>query len=175
MRWFFSLSSPFWFRKKVFTVFAFLHLAHFLPYSLRHPSHFALKRQCHEIFDFWFFSWISFPQAPGYTIRVVSNLFENSRRYSQLKVHHQCRWHRWQICHLCRWYQWCTLTCKYLRKLTKKFETVLMGYSGAGGKLIHEKKQKQKSRDTVPLSTFRVCCILRGIWPKRSYLHVREC
>jgi hypothetical protein len=26
-----------------------------------------------------------------------------------------------------------------------------MGYSGAGGKLIHEKNQKQKSRDTVPL------------------------
>ncbi len=26
----------------------------------------------------------------------------------------------------------------------KKFETVLMGYSRAGGKLIHEKNQKQK-------------------------------
>ncbi len=26
----------------------------------------------------------------------------------------------------------------------KKFETVLMGYSGVGGKLIHEKNQKQK-------------------------------
>jgi hypothetical protein len=26
-----------------------------------------------------------------------------------------------------------------------------MGYSGAGGKLIDEKNQKQKSRDTVPL------------------------
>ncbi len=50
-----------------------------------------LKGQCHEIFDFWFFSWISFPQAPEYTIRDVSNFFENSRRYSQLKVHHRCR------------------------------------------------------------------------------------
>jgi hypothetical protein len=27
-----------------------------------------------------------------------------------------------------------------------------MGYSGAGGKLIHEKNQKQKFRDTVPLN-----------------------
>ncbi len=27
-----------------------------------------------------------------------------------------------------------------------------MGYSGAGGKLTHEKHQKQKSRDTVPLT-----------------------
>jgi hypothetical protein len=28
---------------------------------------------------------------------------------------------------------------------------VVMGYSGYGGKLIHAKNQKQKSRDTVPL------------------------
>ncbi len=44
-----------------------------------------------------FLSWISFPQAPEYTNRAVSNFFENSRRYSQLKVHHRCRWHRWQM------------------------------------------------------------------------------
>ncbi len=43
-----------------------------------------LKRQCHEIFCFWFFSWISFPPAPEYSIKTVSNFFENSRRYSQL-------------------------------------------------------------------------------------------
>jgi hypothetical protein len=56
-----------------------------------------LKGQCHEIFCFWFFSWISFPQASDYTIRVVSNFFENSRRYSQLKVCHRCQRHRWQM------------------------------------------------------------------------------
>ncbi len=38
------------------------------------------KGQCHEIFDIWVFSWISFPQAPEYTIRAASNFFENSRR-----------------------------------------------------------------------------------------------
>ncbi len=27
-----------------------------------------LKGQCHEIFCFWFFSWISFPPAPEYSI-----------------------------------------------------------------------------------------------------------
>jgi len=69
-----------------------------------------LKGQCHEIFCFWFFSWISFPQAPEYTIRAVSNFFENLRRYSQLKVDHRYQRHRrqncrryqrrrWQICH----------------------------------------------------------------------------
>ncbi len=44
-----------------------------------------LKWQCQEIFDFRFFSWISFPQAPEYPIRAASIFFENSRRYSQLK------------------------------------------------------------------------------------------
>ncbi len=71
---------------------------------------------------------------------------------------HRCRWYRRQICHRyqqhkrnwcqqrhrCRWYRWCTFTCEYLREFSKKFEKVLMGYSGAGGKLIHEKNQKQK-------------------------------
>ncbi len=37
-----------------------------------------------QIFCFWFFSWISFPQASDYNSRAVSNFFENSRRYSQL-------------------------------------------------------------------------------------------
>ena len=45
----------------------------------------------------WFFSWISFPQAPEYTIRAVSNFF--SGRYLQLKVDHRYQRHRWQICH----------------------------------------------------------------------------
>ncbi len=56
-----------------------------------------LKRQCHEIFDCSFSTWISFPEAPDYTIRAVSYFFENSRRYSELKVHHRCRWHWWQM------------------------------------------------------------------------------
>ncbi len=34
-----------------------------------------LKGLCHEYF--WFFSWISFPQAPEYTNRAVSNIFKN--------------------------------------------------------------------------------------------------
>ncbi len=239
----------------------------------------ALKGQCHENFWFWFFSWISFPQAPEYTIRAVLNFFENSQRYSQLKVDQRCQRHRWQFCHRCqrhrwqnccqyqrhrwqichqyqrhrrqilppvsllllipvanlpsvstipaanlpplsttlvanchryqrnrrqschqcRWHRWqtmwlisgcrylkvnlkakmyiyvistiqrcpnkiikifliedffhlppvsltlvATLSCEYLREFSKKFETVLMGYSGAGGRLIDEKNQKQK-------------------------------
>ena len=56
-----------------------------------------VKGQCHEIFCFWFFSWISFPPAPEYSIKTVSNFFENSRRYLQLKVCHRCQRHRWQM------------------------------------------------------------------------------
>ncbi len=47
-------------------------------------------------------------------------------------IGHQCCWHRWQICYRCCWYRWCTLICEYLREFSKKFETVLMGYSGRG-------------------------------------------
>jgi hypothetical protein len=36
------------------------------------------------------------------------------------------------------------LTFEYLREFSEKFETVLMGYSKAGGKLIHEKNKRQK-------------------------------
>ncbi len=32
-----------------------------------------LEGQCYEISDFWLFSWNSFPQAPEYTVRAVSN------------------------------------------------------------------------------------------------------
>ena len=140
-----------------------------------------LKGQCHEIFCFWFFSWISFPQASDYTIRAVSSFFENLRRYSQLKVDHWYQRHQWKtmrsisgwgylkvnmkakiniyvnstiqrcpnkiikiflsedffICHRCQRHQWSTLSCEYLRKFSKKFETARMVYSGACGKLIH--------------------------------------
>ncbi len=37
-------------------------------------------------------------------------------------------------------------------RILKKFETVLMDYSGAGGKLIHQKTRSKKSCDTVPLN-----------------------
>ncbi len=203
-------------------------------------------------FCFWFFSWISFPPAPEYPIRTVTNFFENLQRYSQVKVHHRYQWHRWQNCrwyqrhrrqilppvllvllppvsttpvsnchryhwhrrqfcfrcqrhgwqimetisdcrhfqvnlkakiyiymlillpkgvqrklfkffwlkifsichcHQCQWHQWCTLSCEYLRKFSKKFETALIVYSGAWGKLIHEKTISRKSRGTVPLNS----------------------
>ncbi len=56
-----------------------------------------------------------------------------------------------KICLPVSWYRCCTLTCKYLREFLKKFKTTLMGYSGAGGKLIHEKKPEAKKLVTLSL------------------------
>jgi hypothetical protein len=58
------------------------------------------------------------------------------------------------ICHWCQWHRWQTLSCEYLREFSKKFETILMEYSGARGKLIHEKNQKQKISWHCP---FKLC------------------
>jgi hypothetical protein len=63
----------------------------------RSSQNVRLKGQCHEIFCFRFFSCITFSQAPDNNIRIISNFFENLRRYSQVKVHHWCQRHRWQI------------------------------------------------------------------------------
>ncbi len=57
----------------------------------------SLKGQCHEIFVFMFFHESVSPQAPEYTTTDISNFFENSRRYSRLKMHHRCQRHRWQM------------------------------------------------------------------------------
>ncbi len=52
-----------------------------LTYTSIFAFQFTLKGQCHEIFCFWFFSWITFPQAPEYTIRAVSNFF---RKFAEI-------------------------------------------------------------------------------------------
>ncbi len=70
------------------------------------------------------------------------------------------------ICHRCQRHQWSTLSCEYLRDFWKKFEMVLMGYSGAGGKLILKKTRSKKSRDTVPLKP-----LLALSWPLNGVGH----
>ncbi len=64
-------------------------------YSRNRPGQF--KGTVSRDFLLQVFSWITFPQAPDKNIRIISNFFENSRRYSQVKVHHRCQRHRWQI------------------------------------------------------------------------------
>ncbi len=62
-----------------------------------------------------------------------------------------CQLHRQQIFWRCQRHRWCTLSCEYLHEFSKAFETFLIIYSGARGKLILEKICSRKSRDTVPL------------------------
>ncbi len=49
-----------------------------------------------QVFLLQVLSLIIFPQAPENNIRVLSNFFGNSWRYSQVKVHHQYQRHRYQ-------------------------------------------------------------------------------
>ncbi len=48
-----------------------------------------LKGQSHKMFCFRFFSWIIFTPTPENSTRVISNIFENPRWYSQVKMHHR--------------------------------------------------------------------------------------
>ncbi len=49
------------------------------------------------------------------------------------------------------------LELRIFPRISKKFETVPMGYSEAGGKLIDKKTRSKKSRDTVPLIALVQC------------------
>jgi hypothetical protein len=51
----------------------------------------------HSASGFQVFSCLIFPQVPENNIRVISNFFENSRRYFQVKVHHRYQRHHWKI------------------------------------------------------------------------------
>jgi hypothetical protein len=86
-----------------------------------------LKGQRHEIFDFRGF----FPQAPKYTIKAISNFFKNFRR-------------NLQICHRCRWYNGAPWFANISANFSKNIEITLTLFSGAWGKMIHEKNLKQK-------------------------------
>ncbi len=48
-------------------------------------------------FRLLFFSWISSPKPLSTLLGPFQIFSQNSRRYSQLKVHHWCCWHRWQM------------------------------------------------------------------------------
>ncbi len=70
-----------------------------MPTWFLYPPHTiaGLKRTVSRDFLLLVFLWISFPPALECPIRTVSNFFQKSRRYSQLKVDHRCRWHHWQM------------------------------------------------------------------------------
>jgi hypothetical protein len=50
--------------------------------------HSLVKGTVPQDLGFQVFYMYQFPPSPDFTMRVISNFFENSWRYSQLKVHH---------------------------------------------------------------------------------------
>jgi hypothetical protein len=121
-----------------------------LPFHWCYRSN--LQRQCHEILNFCFFHESvspkpqSIPSGPfrffskiGYDIRssrCTTGVVDTSGKFATRALM-PVRW-------------W----------IFETFEMVLMGYSVAGGKLIHEKKTRsKKSPDTVPLICIRIPCL----------------
>ncbi len=84
------------------------------------------------------------PQATKNNIRAISNLFENSRRYSQVKVHRRYQQHWWQNCLRCQqhrrqtWHCCHTTSGKFaigINYTGGKFATGTTGVVDTGGKL----------------------------------------
>jgi hypothetical protein len=128
-----------------------------------------LKGQCHEILDFWFFSWISFPQAPEYTIKAVSNLFWHYSHYlppvSLIPVVHLDLW----------------ISPRILEKIRKNPND----FQELRGRWFMKKTWSNKARDTVPfnfwanisahISSWRAHSVHRtSSWCKRS-VHSSAC
>ncbi len=90
------------------------------------------------------------PRICGFKKNSCAATFANLPPVSTIPVVncHQYQRHRRSICHQRQ--RWCTLICEYFSEFSNKFKTALMGYSGAWGKLIHEKKPEVKN--LLPLS-----------------------
>ncbi len=70
--------------------------------TVKIPQHFPLKGTVSRDFLLLVFFMIQFP--PSFRVFHLdrTNFFENSRRYSRVKVHHRYQRHRWQIFHRCQ-------------------------------------------------------------------------
>ncbi len=149
----------------------------------------VVKKFCR--FGIWSNTQCLTPRCSQHNPKPLPSCYTLYRLFRPVLIHtghcrRRCRWHRRQICHRCRWYRcrwyrWCTFTCEYLREFSKKFKTVLMGYSGAGGKLIHEKNHKQKIswhcpfNNTTFQNAWKMCiCAKCAVHPCEVYCAVRQ-
>ncbi len=106
----------------------------------------SLKGQCHEIFDFRFFYESVFPKPLSIPLGPVSNFFENSRRYAQLKFAAGVV---------------DTGGASSLANISANFRKIRTDpkviFGGTWGKMVHEKESwRKQSRDTVPLNSATV-------------------
>ncbi len=84
-----------------------------------------------------------FSPSPRVSLWTVSNFFENSQRYSQVKLHHRYQRHRWQICYRCQRHWWSKTF--YRRPPRLKAQTFWFGLAVSVSCHLHE-------------------CIARPIW-----------
>ncbi len=129
-----------------FKVSAAWYCSHFLP-----PVMLILVAICHRLVDSCGKFAAGMLDTGGKFATGVNNTSGTGGKICRQCRWYRCHWHRWQICHRCRWHRWCTLICEYLREFLKKFETVLIKFSGARGKLIRWKKPDAKNLVTLSL------------------------
>ncbi len=90
----------------------------------------------------------------------------------------------------CHWYWWCTMTCKYLREISNKFELPEWDTQGLGENWFMKKTWSRKSHGAVPLNVryvveakliswhnkFTLCSLLLNVREayQREILHIEE-
>ncbi len=132
--------------------------------QLRNNIKRPLKGHCHEIFRFWFFSWISFPPAPDYTSRpfqIFSKIRGDicSSRCTTGVVDTGGKWEKSSIriiCRRCRLPPVSLIPVVHLDlrislRIFEKNRNCPNGILWGWGETDSWKTRSKKSRDTVPL------------------------
>jgi hypothetical protein len=102
----------------------------------------ALKGQCHEIFDLWFFSSNNLIWAPDSRVKAFSNIASDSRNYSKKSLTTQ----RFNHTAVLIWHRWGGVP--RIREALAAFQAIckksLIRVSGAWWKLFDEKNRRSK-------------------------------
>ncbi len=105
-----------------------------------------------------FFPWIIFSQTPENNVRIISNFYENSRRYSQVKVHHRYQQHLWEICYWCQLHQWQSVT------RAVNFPTSTAGVVDTGGQFAEVGSPQIANLQICWITKFVSFADLRQVW-----------
>jgi hypothetical protein len=90
---------------------------------------------------FYYFVRAPFKFFPSISLSGVSSLILFQLFATWGKI---CQWCKFSADVIDTGIRWGTLTCKYLCNFSKKFHMTVRLFSGAWGKMIHEKNLKQK-------------------------------
>ena len=129
-----------------------------------------LKGVWHEIFDLSFFSWISVPQAPKYSIGAVFNFFENSRRHLRIQGYHRCQRHRRKAVQRCQ---------RHRRKIYRRCQhchgfSVIAGVVDTGDKFIVDTGDQLSAVTTTPAINLLPVTRTRTPWRRGAAKYRRK-